>query len=73
VRPLIDEIDTIRNLNVKEVPADAPLRALEFMERHKLKPRDALHAAVMEHFGEREIVSDDADFDRVPSVKRVKV
>ena len=61
------------NLEVKEVPALIPLRALDFMEKHRLKPRDAFHVALMEHFGEREIVSDDTDFDRVPGIKRIKI
>jgi len=73
VRRVINKIYGIKNLEVKEVPASIPLRALDFMEQYNLKPRDAFHLAIMEHFGTNEIVSDDADFDKVPNIKRIKI
>lgn len=73
LRAIIEEIYTIKNLKVTEVPALIPLRALGFMERYKLKPRDAFHVAIMEHFGVEHIVSDDTDFDRVKEIKRIKI
>jgi uncharacterized protein len=36
-----------------------------------LKPRDALHAAVMLNHGIHEIYSADADFDRIKEIKRI--
>lgn len=73
LRAIIEEIYSIKNLEVKEVPAIIPLRALEFIEVYKLKPRDAFHIAIMEHFGVKEIVSDDSDFDKVKEIKRIKI
>jgi hypothetical protein len=35
-----------------------------------LLPRDALHVAVMQRLGLNEIATDDADFDRVPWLRR---
>ncbi len=71
VPEIVEELYSIRNLEIKEVPADIPLRALAHLE--KLKPRDAFHAATMEHFGVKEIVSDDKDFDKVSGIKRIAV
>ena len=73
IRPIVEEIYGMKNLEVKEVPAGIPLRALDFMEKHDLKPRDAFPLAIMEHFGVKEIVSDDADFDDIPGIKRIKI
>jgi len=73
VRQVIEDIYATPNLEVKEAPSLVPLRALDFMERHKLKPRDAFHLAIMEHFNEREIVTDDKDFDKIPGVKRIRI
>jgi len=71
VRKIIEEIYATPNIEVKEVAATVPLRALDFMEKHNLKPRDAFHAAVMEYCNVKEIVSDDADFDKIKSIKRI--
>lgn len=46
------------------------LRAHDLIERHKLRPRDAIHISTALVTGEREIVSDDADLDGVKDVKR---
>ena len=73
VRVIIEEIYGIKNLEVKEVSSLVPLRALHFMEEYKLKPRDAFHAAIMESFGIKEIVTDDQDFDEIPDIKRIKM
>jgi len=71
VRRVIEDIYATPNLHVREVPGHIPLRAVDMMEQHNLKPRDAFHVAVMEHFGEREIVTDDADFERVKTISRI--
>lgn len=73
LRPIIEEIYTIKNLEVKEVSATTPLIALEFIEKYNLKPRDAFHLAIMESFNVKEIVSDDSDFDKVKNIKRIKL
>ena len=53
IRQAVEDVYATKNLEVKEVPALIPLRALDFMEKHRLKPRDAFHVSLMEHFGER--------------------
>ena len=73
IRKTVEDIYSVPNLNVREVSALIPLSALEFMEKYKLKPRDAFHVAIMENFGITEIVSDDSDFDKVKEIKRVKL
>lgn len=43
---------------------------LHNMEQHAMMPRDALHLAVLQRLELQDIVSDDADFDRVPGLQR---
>ena len=57
---------------VLPVTAAHVLRAGELLvERESLSARDALHAAVMEAQGIQLMVSLDADFDRLPSLRRL--
>lgn len=50
-------------------------RALELLLRHRgrhgFSARDALHAAVMEEFGIRGILSKDRAFDLIPTIRRI--
>jgi len=73
LRGVIDSIYAVRNLDIRPVSSFVPRRALSIMEETGLKPRDAFHVAVMEEFGIKEIVSDDADFDKVPWIRRVEI
>ena len=73
LRSTVEEIYTIRNLEVKEVSALIPIRALDFIERFALKPRDAFHASIMSELGITDIVSDDSDFDKISGLKRIVV
>lgn len=41
------------------------------LARHQLSARDALHLAVMEHHGIRQILSFDTGFDGLPGVERL--
>ncbi|MEK6921303.1 MAG: type II toxin-antitoxin system VapC family toxin [Nanoarchaeota archaeon] len=72
-RKVIEDIYAIPNLEVKAVSALIPLRALEYIEKYNLKPRDAFHCACMEEFQINIIVSDDADFDKVKNITRLKI
>jgi len=61
------------------VPVIHPVRledmldARSLLEKHTaLKPRDAVHAAVMLRRGIRTIVSYDRDFDEVPGISRIE-
>jgi predicted nucleic acid-binding protein len=70
---IIDGVYAMEHLQIVPLAADIPLRAVALMEQHKLKPRDAFHLATMHELGETTIASDDADFDRVPGLKRVRL
>ena len=70
LREVVEDIYALPNLNVVDTPAHAPLRALEFIRDYNLRPRDAIHAAVMTERGITAIYSDDEDFDRIKGVKR---
>jgi len=70
LREIIEDIYDIQNLEIVELPVDVPLKAIDVIERFNLKPRDAFHVATMEHFRIKEIASEDADFDKIPWVKR---
>lgn len=72
LRTVIEGIYSTPNLDVVQVSSTAPLLALDLIERYELKPRDALHLAVMRENRVESIVSDDADFDRIEWVDRFK-
>ena len=46
-------------------------RAQRFVEKYKLKPRDAIHAATAISHGISQIISDDPDFDKVSELERI--
>ncbi len=73
LRRVIEGIYATPNIEIKEVGALIPLHAVTIMEHYHLKPRDAIHVAIMEQNNVKEIVSDDADFDKVPWVKRIRI
>ncbi len=73
LRRIIEGIYSIPNLKIIEVSPDIPLISLDLIEKYGLKPRDAFHAAIMKSLGIRHIASDDADFDRVEWIKRIRM
>lgn len=65
---LVLDLPNLRVLPVKESDVR---RALDLMADHsKLSPRDALHASCAIGAGIFTIITDDADFDRVPGLSR---
>jgi len=70
VRTALEELTRLPNLHVVEVVADDLFVMTESMERCQLRPRDALHYAVMVRLGCLNIASRDAHFDRIPAVTR---
>jgi len=72
MRRTIEDIYATPNLEVREVGALIPLQALSLLEEFSLKPRDAFHVAVMEQLRVTIIASDDADFDKIKRLKRLK-
>ncbi len=73
IEDAIDDIYSMPNLTIASVSASAPKNAVKYIKGHNLKPRDAIHLAVMEELGVKDIVSDDADFDRVKGIKRIDI
>ena len=73
LRETIEDIFAIQNLSVLEVHGTDALDALDYVEKDRLKPRDAFHLAIMKSNKINEIVSDDQDFDRVKGIKRIKL
>ena len=59
------------NLTFVDVTHPVLARAQEVMTTYGLRPRDSIHVASALAVGEREIVSDDADLDRVDIITRV--
>lgn len=47
-------------------------KAQEIMEKYKMKPRDAIHAATALENKITDIVSYDKDFDEVEGIKRIE-
>jgi predicted nucleic acid-binding protein len=72
-KPFLEAIYAIEHLDIVGVTRDIPLLALDIADKYGLKPRNAFHVAVMQTLHETIIASDDADFDRVPWIRRVKI
>jgi len=60
------------NLKFLSVKKSTVFVAHKLLERYRLKPRDALHAAVAIENGLTEIVSYDRDFDVLKELKRIE-
>ena len=65
--------DLLALRNVTWIPVDlAVIRGASDLYRTlPIRPRDAIHAASAIRSGEREVVSEDKVFDRVPGIRRV--
>ena len=61
------------NLSIADAGRGTMHHALELMSEYELKPRDAIHLAVALSSGCSAIISDDADFDRIKEIKRIKL
>ncbi len=59
----------IEKLKVKEVTRASLANSLEFMEQG-MKPRDAIHCAVMKETNTTDLLSDDAEFDKILTLNR---
>ncbi len=58
------------NLRLLSFDSEILFEAQELVEEYALKPRDAIHAATAMRNKITEILSYDADFDVLPSIKR---
>ncbi len=73
IEEAIDDIYHMPNLTVVATSAAAPKIAVKYMQKYNLKPRDAIHLAVMEELKIKEIISDDVDFDKVQGIRRARI
>jgi hypothetical protein len=68
-KALLDIVDDVFPVEKADV-----LRAAEIAQhRASFSARDAIHIAVMEHYGVHSILSFDADFDRWPGLERIHI
>jgi hypothetical protein len=56
---------TFPNLNLVTIDSSVLMNAQKIVEEYGLKPRDALHAGAALVSGQRTVISDDQDFDKV--------
>ncbi|MBI5392893.1 type II toxin-antitoxin system VapC family toxin [Candidatus Woesearchaeota archaeon] len=64
---------SLSNLIVKDVTKNTIFEAHHLMKQYFLKPRDAIHLATMILENETEILSEDSDFDKIPTIKRISI
>ena len=64
---------SLPNLELKDVNKAIVLKASDLVAQHNLRPRDAIHAATAILNGEKEIISDDSDFDKVKELIRISL
>jgi len=60
------------HLKLLDVKRSVVFRAQRLMEKYKIKPRDAIHAATALENGIETIVSYDRDFDKLEEIKRLE-
>ncbi len=63
----------IRGLQLVGLDLAIISEAIHIYKHEGLRPRDAIHLATMREKGITAILSTDADFDKIPSIKRVKL
>jgi len=68
--PLLEQLLTYQHLTLVDVTTADVTRMGENIGRYHLRPRDALHLAAMQACNCFDLLSHDADFDRVPTVQR---
>ena len=64
---------SLPKLEIMEANKLTAVKASALMDQYGLKPRDAIHAATAILNGEREIITDDADFGKVKELKRISL
>ncbi|MFP4394663.1 MAG: type II toxin-antitoxin system VapC family toxin [Anaerolineales bacterium] len=68
--PALTELRAFPHLTLLSCNADDLVRMDKTMLRYQLRPRDALHVSAMQKCNCFDLLSHDADFDRVPDVHR---
>lgn len=70
IAPELQRLQTFPTLTLLDATSGDITRMHQFMVLHHLRPRDALHLAAMEKCRCFNLISQDADFDHVPSIQR---
>jgi len=73
VSSLLKRLRGYTNLTVLDVLVSDLDVMNALMPQYRLRPRDALHYAVMQRVGCLNLASNDPDFDHVPVIKRYTV
>jgi predicted nucleic acid-binding protein len=71
VRSFLTAVNSYLTMNKLAVPWDSFLAAQDDVDKHKIDFVDALTVQTMAKNKISEIYSNDTDFDRVPSIKRI--
>jgi predicted nucleic acid-binding protein len=71
VRSFLTAVNSYLTLNKLAIPWDSFLAAQDDVDKHKIDFVDALTVQTMAKNKISEIYSNDKDFDRVPSIKRI--
>lgn len=66
-------IKRILSLPIKWIDINRPVivKMIEMLENTKLDPRDAIHISSMKENGVSTIISEDKDFDKISSIKKL--
>jgi len=70
IAPQLLSLRYFPNLTVVEIAVSDIDVMNETMLRYCVKPRDGLHFSAMKRCGCSDMISHDADFDRIPNVRR---
>ena len=68
---VVAKVCAMPNLTVLPVGGQTAEQASKLVAEFGLKPRDAMHLAVMREHGLSAILSDDRDFDKIKGIKRI--
>ena len=64
---------TFPNLNLVTVDSSVIMNAQKIVENYGLKPRDAIHASAALVSGQKTVISDDQDFDKVKELRLTRI
>jgi len=63
----------LKDVRFVDVSRKTILKAEEICQKYELRPRDAIHAATAILEGEREVITEDDEFDKVREIRRVSL
>ncbi len=69
---LLFVLENYKGLKIVSLPSSVGIDIFGKMANHNLLPRDAIHLSIMEHYGVRNIASNDSDFERIKKIRLYK-